>query len=342
MNLKQLSDQLGLSQTTVSRALNGYPEVSEATRQRVMDAARAANYTPSTRARSLATGRAMAIGHVIPVSHKHEMVNPVFGDFVAGAGEIYAEAGYEMLISHVRDDTEERVYRMLKAKGSVDGIVVHGPRMADARLALLTDLDLPFVVHGRASDVNVPYPWVDVPNTSAFRDATRHLLELGHRRVALINGPEGMDFAFRRRAGYAAALREAGLAPEPRWMRSAEMTEAYGYDSAREILAMRPAPTAFLSASLITALGIQRAVSEAGLTLGRDVSLVTFDDELSYLRNGSDTHPILTAMRSSVRQAGREAARMLLARIAAPHAAPMGHMMPCTLVVGPSSGPAPT
>ena len=85
MNLKMLAAHLGLSQTTVSRALNGYPEVSEATRQRVVEAAQRLNYAPNQRAKGLATGRAMAIGHVIPVSKQHEMMNPVFGDFVAGA-----------------------------------------------------------------------------------------------------------------------------------------------------------------------------------------------------------------------------------------------------------------
>ena len=86
MNLKELASKLGLSPTTVSRALNGYPEVNEETRARVLAAANRHNYRPNTRAIRLATGRAMAIGHVVPVSSKHEMVNPVFADFIAGAG----------------------------------------------------------------------------------------------------------------------------------------------------------------------------------------------------------------------------------------------------------------
>ena len=103
MNLKELSQTLGLSQTTVSRALNGYPEVSEATRQRVEAAARTHNYRPNTRAKSLATGQAMAIGHVIPLATRHEMVNPVFADFIAGAAGTYARHGYEMVLSVIED-----------------------------------------------------------------------------------------------------------------------------------------------------------------------------------------------------------------------------------------------
>ncbi|MDH3263922.1 MAG: LacI family transcriptional regulator, partial [Paracoccaceae bacterium] len=94
MRLKELSAVLGLSPTTVSRALNGYSDVSEETRRRVQEAARRHNYRPDARARGLAMGRARAIGHVIPISTKHEMLNPVFADFIAGAGETYARAGY--------------------------------------------------------------------------------------------------------------------------------------------------------------------------------------------------------------------------------------------------------
>ena len=103
MNLKELASSLGLSQTTVSRALNGYPEVNPETRARVEAAARAANYQPNSRARRLATGRAMTIGHVITHTGETEMVNPIFADFLAGAGEVYAREGYDLLLSIVHE-----------------------------------------------------------------------------------------------------------------------------------------------------------------------------------------------------------------------------------------------
>ena len=148
MNLKELSQILGLSQTTVSRALNGYPEVSEATRAKVREAAVKHGYSPNTRAKRLATGKAMSIAHVIPLSSRHEIVNPIFSDFIAGAGETYSRNGYDMLLSVVGDDEEEQVYHKLAASGSVDGVIVHGPRVQDPRVPLLQSLGLPFVVHG--------------------------------------------------------------------------------------------------------------------------------------------------------------------------------------------------
>ena len=265
MNLKELSKNLGLSQTTVSRALNGYPEVSASTRQRVQDAARTYNYRPSNRAKGLATGQALAIGHVIPVSSKHEMMNPIFGDFIAGAGETYTKNGYEMILSIVADADETQIYEGLKSRRAVDGVVVHGPRMDDPRIPLLHDIGMPFAVHGRASGCTLPYAWLDVNNRSAFLRATDFLFDLGHRRIALVNGLEDMDFAHRRREGYAGSLLAHGAAIDPALMRSGEMTEIFGYQSTRDMLEGDDAPTAILCSSLISALGIRRAIEERGL-----------------------------------------------------------------------------
>lgn len=340
MNLKQLSEQLGLSQTTVSRALNGYPEVNEETRRRVVDAARQHNYKPNIRAKALATGRAMAVGHVIPISTKHEIVNPIFADFIAGAGETYARAGYDMVLSVVPDADEARSYRELKSKGNVDGVIVHGPHQNDRRIPLLNEIGLPFVVHGRATGTTLPYTWLDVNNRHAFERATDLILDLGHRRIGFLNGLEEMDFAIRRRAGFEGAMTARGLAPDPALMCGEEMTEGYGHRAARRMLEAPHPPTAFLTSSLLIALGVRRAVEELGLRMGRDVSIVTHDDELSYLKNGDDI-PIFTAVRSSVREAGRLAADMLIRRIADPTVAHTSRLLEAALTIGQSTGPAP-
>jgi len=338
MKLKELSELLHLSQTTVSRALNGYPEVAEVTRRRVREAAEAHGYRPNTRARSLATGRAMAIGHVIPLTVKHEMVNPVFADFIAGAGEVYSARGYDMLLSIVADEDQPRAYRELKTRGAVDGLIVHAPRAGDRRIHLLNEIGLPYVVHGRATDAEEPYCWVDMNNTHAFRRATDLLLDLGHRRIALVNGLESMDFAQRRRAGFEEAHHARGLEPDPARMFSDEMTEAFGYDTARAVLSRPDRPTAILTASIITAIGVRRAIGEAGLGLGREVSVITHDDDLGYLQNRGDV-AMFTATRSSVRIAGRRAATMLLDRIEAPGRGPCHDLLEAELILGRSTGP---
>jgi len=280
----------------------------------------------------------MAIGHVIPISAQHEMVNPVFGDFIAGAGETYAAAGYDMVLSLVQDSQEERVYREMFAKGNVDGIVVHAPEMQDPRIALLQDIGLPFAVHGRASDVQTPYNWLDMNNKNAFLRATDFLLDLGHRRIGLLNGLEKMDFAHRRRTGYVEALLNRGIGVDPQLMRSEEMTENYGYQAVRQMMELPNPPTAYLVSSMIPAIGIRRAIHDAGLVMGRDISVITHDDDLSYLRNGDDV-PLFTATRSSVREAGQQLARILIEQISNPQQTPKTKLLEAELTVGRSTGP---
>ena len=340
MNLKELSHILGLSQTTVSRALNGYPEVSEATRARVVAAAETHNYRPNPRAQGLATGHSRCIGHVISSKHSVETVNPIFGDFMAGAGETYARHGYEMMLTRVDADGEADAYRNLKARGAVDGGVVHAPCMDDARLPVLHEIDLPFVVHGRASGTNTPYDWLDVNNRRAFHDAAQYLLDLGHSRIALINGHEDMDFAMRRRTGFEDAMRAAGIDIDPDLMVAGEMTEGHGYRNAQRMLGHHAPPTAFLVSSIISALGVRRALDARGLRVGREVSIATFDDCLSYLQNGADT-PVFTAARSSVRAAGACLAEMLIDRIQNPDAPPATRLWEAEFVIGASTGPCP-
>jgi len=339
MNLKQLAQSLGLSQTTVSRALNGYPEVREETRQRVAAAAMRANYQPNSRARRLATGRAMTIGHVITTTRKTEMVNPIFADFLAGAGEVYAREDYDLLLSIVPEGQEGRAYRQMAANGSVDGVMVQSPRQDDPRIALLQEIGMPFLVHGRTADSD-GFSWLDVSNTAAFEQATRFLLDLGHRRIALINGPEDLDFARRRRAGYDAGLLTKGLMPQAEWMTTGEMTEDYGYRSAHVMLAGRYRPTAILVSSIISAIGVRRAIADRGWIMGREVSVITHDDMLSYLSNDGD-EPVFTATRSSIKAAGARCAEILIGLIRTPDAPPVHELWPTELTLGRSTGPVP-
>lgn len=336
-NLKELSEILGLSQTTVSRALNGYPEVNEHTRRRVENAARAHNYAPNHNARGLATGKARTIGHVVPLS-THQMINPHFSDFIAGAGHIYQQRGYDMLISVTSEDEQEGAYEKLKRDKRVDGVIVHGPLANDPRVTMLKDMDIPFIVHGRTLNDTDNYRWVDVNNRRSFKHATNHLIELGHRRIALINGHEHMVFALRRRDGYSDALAEANIALDPSIMESGEMTEPLGFSSMRRFLQGENPPTAVVCASMLPAMGAVRAIQELGWTPGKDVSVVAHDDCLSFLMSdiGEMT---MTVMRSAIREAGEVCANMLIDHVEGMETA--NHvLLEAEFVQGTTSGPA--
>ncbi|MEL6750815.1 MAG: LacI family DNA-binding transcriptional regulator [Pseudomonadota bacterium] len=333
--LKQLAQHLGLSQTTVSRALNGFPEVSEATRERVRDAAAALDYRASLTATTLATGRTRTVGHVVPVA-RHGLIDPHFADTLAGASTACQENGYDMLLRMATPEEEQETYRDLQARQRVDGVVLHEPAMDEPRIALLGDIGLPFIVHGRAENED-GYDWLDVDNEAAFRRATEHLIGLGHSRIALINGPERMSFAARRKQGHVTAMAAAGLALETR---EAEMTEPEGAEATIQLLARdSERPTALLFASVLPALGGIRALREAGLNVPDDMSVMAFDDELSFLRGMRGSG--ITAMHSSIHDAGHALMAMLIARIDNPDIPQQTRFWPVDLREAGSTAPPP-
>jgi LacI family transcriptional regulator len=339
MNLKELAQHLNLSQTTVSRALNGYPEVGAETRRRVDEAARKLGYRPNQHAMRLATGKSHAIGHVLP-SDRLLLIDPHFSDFIAGAGDVYSAHGYDVMLHVGGPEQEEWVYRRYAQSGAVDGVVIMGPRTEDWRIALLTELKLPFIVHGRHGDQEDGYAWMDIDNGSAFRQATKLLTDLGHQRIALINGNEGMTFATHRRQGYEKALGESGIAVDPALMTSGAMTEENGYRQVKRLMAQANAPTAFLFSSMLSVSGGIRAAHEANLKIGADVSFIAHDDGLPFL-DAEGLVPKLSTVRSSIRAAGARVAELLIGMIKDP-AHPLPHeLWSVDLIVRGSTGPAP-
>ena len=331
MNLKQLSLMLGLSQTTVSRALNGYPEVNEETRRRVMDAARRHGYRPNPSARRLATGKAGMIGHVLPTGASVD-IDPHFVEFLSGLGDYARSHELDLVLSPAEAGDEETTYRRVAAAEHVDAVYVSAPLPNDRRIALLHQLGLPFIVHGRSEGLEFPYPFVDIDNEGAFHEAARLLIQLGHRRIALINGDDRQTFAVFRERGARRALAAAGLELPPPMLRSVPMTEENGYRAARSLLENGQAPTAILSSSLIMTLGVVRALRDAGLSVPKDVSLIAHDDVFPWLKPENFPVPLSTT-RSSIRLAGARIAERLAARISGLEEGTHGEVWPVDLVV---------
>jgi len=331
MNLKQLAHMLELSQTTVSRALNGYPEVSEDTRRRVSDAAKRHGYRPNPSARRLATGKTGMIGHILPTGASVD-IDPHFVEFISGLGDYARSHELDLVISPAEAGNEETTYRRVAANKHVDAVFISAPRPADRRVTLLRQLGLPFVVHGRSEGLDFDYPYLDIDNEGAFHDAARLLAELGHRRIALINGDETQTFAIFRKQGVERALAGAGLALPPAWSRSVVMTEENGYRAARAMLEASERPTAIISSSLIMTLGVVRAARDLQLTVPGDLSIISHDDVFAWLRPETFPVPISTT-RSSIRAAGARIAERLTARIAGVEDDLHGEVWPVDLVV---------
>lgn len=340
VNLKELSQMLGLSQTTISRALNGYPEVNEETRQRVLQAAKDTGYRPNRAAQRLATGKAGSIGLIMPISPDHSS-DMHFAEFQSGLAEASIVHDFHFVIMPSRAEEEEQAIRWLVSSGSVDGYYLAYVREKDPRIAMAKSLSLPFIVHGRSAGLDLDYPFLDVDNEGAFYDATRFLLQLGHKRIALLNGQAELDFAYRRRLGTEKALAEKGLLLDPRHSRHSFMGDEQGYRGMKEILGLPDRPTAVLCASTVLALGAVRAMNEFGLKLGTDISLIAHDDELPLLKPENFSTP-LTTTRSSLRAAGKRVGERLIAMInQSEPALPEQELWKVELVVRASTGPAP-
>jgi LacI family transcriptional regulator len=337
MNLRELSSQLGLSQTTVSRAINGYPEVSEETRARVRAAAELHGYRPSAAARRLATGQSGTLGLIFP-AERNMLSDLIFTEFLGGCVEKGAELGYDVTLGMARGGvTEEAVYRRSVRNARVDAMIVSTPLIADPRPALLTSLDMPFVVHGRTR-WDAPYPFLDIDNYGAFRAAARLLLDLGHRRAALINGECRHTYAADRQRGFLDAMRERGVTPAADFLCEAPMREAIAHRQAARLLALDEPPTAFLCSSIGQALGVMRACREAGRVVGRDIALIAHDDRLPELR-AEACDPPLTTTQSSIGDAGRRVVELAVGLLRGPTAAIPQEVWPVDLVVRASTPP---
>lgn len=335
MKLKDFAGQIGLSPTTVSRALSGYPEVSEATRRHVTEEAKRLGYRPNINAVRLATGRVGAIGIVMSRAGEHQ-----FSEFMIGMAERLSQDDIDILVTPmVEHDTRDelQIYKRLAESRRVDAVIVHSPRPNDPRIALLHSLKMPFVVHGRSS-TDIAHAWLDIDNEGAIRRATDHLLDLGHRRIGLINGPSGLTFSTDRLRGYQSALETHGLECNPDLIAHGHFTDEIGFRLARQLLSMSPRPTALLAGSMMTALGVYRAARAEGLTIGSDLSVVAHDDVFPFL-TAENMAPALSTTRSSLRAAGSRIAALALQMLAGSDAADVAELWPTELILRQSSRP---
>ena len=337
MNLKEFAARIGLSQTTVSRAISGYPEVRPETRRRVLEAAEKLGYRPNINAQRLATGRAGAIGIVFQGGGRF---GPHSSEFMGGLSSRLQADGIDILVSTVETEEDEAAaYRRLTASKRVDAVVVHTPARTDARITLLQELGLPFVVHGR-SMAERPFAFLDIDNFGAIETATGYLVDLGHRRIALINGDTINTYAADRDNGYRTSLEARGLAFDAAIVGHGEFTDETGFRLMQAFLALPAPPTAVIAGSMMSALGAMRAIRIAGLAVGEDVSLIAHDDVFPYLSPDNLVPPV-TTMQSPIRAAGERIGDMVLRLLQGEAPEDLQEVWPVDLRIRGSTGPAP-
>ena len=268
--LKQLASELGVSITTVSRALAGYDDVSAETRARVTSAARARGYVPSRVGRMLVSGRTDFIGMVLPVRSGH-LIDAFLGEFVVGLSEGFAVDGRDLFLAPATGaQTELEVLRHIVDGDRADAIVVNRLEFDDERVRFLIERGFPFVAHGRLPTETRPFAWVDTDGEAAFAEAARLLVALGHRRFGLITIAEPFTFAHARRRGLEAALRAAGLALPAQAVIAVPMSDRRAaIDAAEQLLARDGAPTAILGITDAQALAVLEVCARRSIPVPR-------------------------------------------------------------------------
>jgi LacI family transcriptional regulator len=282
--LRDISRQLGLSVTQVSRALNGHDDVSEDTRARVTALATALKYQPNLTARKLVMGKSGIVGLVLPqVPTAPE--DSLFVQIVGGLSRHFSRRQMQFVlhIAAPEDDIIDVYHRLINA-GSLDGFVVLEPRRDDARIAFLRQRGVPFVVHGR-HEAQPDYPYFDIENDGVAQTLTRYLIDRGHRRIVFLNGRAGRSYVEDRRLGFFAALAAAGITPTPDLHAYGEMTEGSGLVAAVRFWGGdEPGPTAVVCTSMRIAKGLLEGLRALGRRVPEDVSVVAHDDALPGLR----------------------------------------------------------
>ena len=295
--LRKLASDLGLSVTTVSRALDGYEDVAASTRERVKKAAAASGYRPNSAARRLRKGSSETVALIMP-TEPGRFYEPVFSDLLAVIGERFAARRYDLMLLAARPGAEEiAAYRRLIDDRRADACIVVRTRRHDERVALLQAAGLPFVCHGR-TETREPYVFVDGDGESGFREVTNRMISLGHKRIAHLAAPDHFTFAELRARGWHMAMRSASLADDLKTICAS--SEEAGKQAASHLLARTDRPTALICATDRIAIGAIEAATAAGLTVGSDI-MVTGHDNIHASRF---TSPSLTTMELDVRSVG--------------------------------------
>jgi LacI family transcriptional regulator len=310
VNLKMLAAHLGLTVGTVSRAMNGYTDISSATRERVQRAANELGYRPNQTARRLSLGAPETICYLMP-RYASSNAQPFIAQLLQGLGEALTKRNWDLLVTHAESSKDDlaQIDRLVRS-GRVGGIVVSRPMKNDPRIRLMQDLKCPFVVHGRTASCD-DYAWYDVDGEAAFVTAVDHLVGLGHSRIAYVGAPLQYQFTQDRLNGYQKALQHNGLPSDPDLVQIADFSDEGGEMATNILLDLPCPPTAMVCVSDTMALGALAAIRARGFVPGRDMSVIGYDG----LKFGEHANPPLTSMSQPQAHAGRRLGDMLLSII---------------------------
>lgn len=331
--LKDVAARVGVHPATASKALN--PEtrhlVSDRTARRVIAAARRLGYRPNSIARGLRTNRSFAVGVVIP-----DLTNPLFPPIVRGVENALAGRGYTALLANTDNDPEreETAIASLRSR-QVDGFIVATARRHHPLLLELAEAGVPIVLANRFTERR-EISGVGSDEVLGIDLAVRHLVDLGHRRIAHLAGPQELSTGHTRLRAFLNALAFHGLSAGPHDVEACQSySEQAGADATRRLLERVPEVTAVVAATDVIALGCYTVLEEEGLACPKRLSVVGYNDTPFVER----LRPALTSVRIPHYQIGVEAGRMLMERITDATGGPKCLLLPPSLAVRESTAP---
>jgi DNA-binding LacI/PurR family transcriptional regulator len=312
VTIKDVAKRANVAPSTVSRVIADSPRISEKTKKKVREAMKELGYHPNFIARSLANKSTQVIGLVMPSSADKVFQNPFFPEVIRGISNAAHEWQYALQLS--TGETEEEIYegviQMVQGK-RVDGVILLYSRVNDKIMTYLQKEDFPFVVIGKPHKKAEQITHVDNDNYRAAREATEHLIELGHERIAFVGGNLNFVVTVDRLLGYEKALKNADLPYRKEYIVHEEFLKEGGQEAMKELLSLEEPPTALVVADDLMALGVLNTLDEMGLRVPEDLSIVSFNNVLL----SEISRPPLTSVDINIFQLGFEAARSLIQKI---------------------------
>jgi DNA-binding LacI/PurR family transcriptional regulator len=312
--IRQLANQLNISIGTVSRALNGRPDVNEETRRRVLQAAAELGYVPNQSGRSLRQGMTNAIGFTIEsgAGIAGNSDNFFFGVF-DGVQNVLGRHHLDLVVLPCSTDEDPTAYlQRMVTRRIVDALIISATHRKDQRIELLNKARIPFIALGR-SGTQGSHPWLDLDFEGVANRSIDRLVAKGHRRIAVGAPSNDINLSFVYLDGYRAALKRHGIEYDPSLVLRVASSELGGYQLAHDILTMENRPTAVVLVYELLALGLYRGLNEAGVTPGKDIAVIGFRESLV----ARFLSPTLTCFRLSLRDLGIALGESLLASLPA-------------------------
>ena len=331
VTIREVADEAGVSIATVSRVLNGRDDVAPETRELVSRIIQERGYIANRGARGLSAGRTGLVGLLVP------LVFPAyFAAILSGATEALQDHDLRAVLSPTQHEHDREVTLLDRLMhGLTDGALIVLPEESSEELGRLVDAGYRFVVVDPLMPLDDRIASVSAANTSGADQAMKHLLGLGHRRIAIITGPRGWVATEERRRGYHAALAAAGILPDPRLEVESNFEIDGGEQAAFQLLDLADPPTAIFAFNDNHAIGAIRAARTRGVRVPEDLSIVGFDD----VEHATVVTPALTTVRQPLAEMGRTAVSLLM-RLLERHSLETLHVELATrLVVRESTAP---